>query len=182
MLWSYVHFTISVTFLTILHNKTLITLRIIVTIAVLLFQTFLTWRWAELQSDNLHFWHPSWEVVLFSVKLCTLTLLLLLDMLTYWLLLWRQMVSFVEWFLHVCRTLYDLGLQFPLVMHSKMEQRFWNEHCWLANLLWDTILGSKFHQWYKCFGWERVKMLLGIELFGNSVYLHFWLCSGEPFL
>ena len=67
------------------------------------------------------------------------------------------MVSFAKWSLHVCRTSYDLWLQFPLVMHSKMEQRFRNEHCWPANLLWQTIIGSNVHQRYKHFGKERVK-------------------------
>ena len=67
------------------------------------------------------------------------------------------MTSFAKWFLHVCRTSYDLWLQFLLVMHSKMEQIFRNERCWPAKLLWETILGSTFHQRYKCFGRVRVK-------------------------
>ena len=66
-------------------------------------------------------------------------------------------MSFAKWFLHICRTPYDLWLEFPLVMHSKSEQRFQNEHCWPTNLFWETILGSSFHQRYKCFGRERVK-------------------------
>ena len=44
--------------------------------------------------------------------------------LTHSLPLWRQMTSFAMWFLNVCRMLYDLWLQFPLVMHSRREQRF----------------------------------------------------------
>ena len=38
-----------------------------------------------------------------------------------------------------------------------MEQRFRNKFCWPANLLWETILGSNFHQRYEYFGRERVK-------------------------
>ena len=41
--------------------------------------------------------------------------------LTHLLPLWRQMMSFAKWFLHVCRTSYDLLLRFPLFMHSKLE-------------------------------------------------------------
>ena len=77
--------------------------------------------------------------------------------LTHSLPLWHQMMSFANWFLHVCRTSYDLLLQFPLFLHSKLEWRFRNEHFWPAKLLWETILRSNFHQRYKCFGRERVE-------------------------
>ena len=66
-------------------------------------------------------------------------------------------MSSAKWFLHVCRTLYDLLLQFPLFMHSKLEQSFWKENFWPAKLLWEIILGRNIHWQYKCFGRERVK-------------------------
>ena len=78
--------------------------------------------------------------------------------LTHSLPLWHQMMSFANWFLHVCRTSYDLLLQFPLFLHSKLEWCFRNEHFWPAKLLWETILRSNFHQRHKCFGRERVNV------------------------
>ena len=36
------------------------------------------------------------------------------------------------------------------------RQRFRNEHCWPASLLWETILGNNFYQRYECFDRERV--------------------------
>ena len=65
---------------------------------------------------------------------------------------WEQ-----KWFLHVCRTSYDLLLQFPLFMYSELEQRFRNVHFWPAKLLWEFILRRNFHEQYKCVGRERLR-------------------------
>ena len=81
----------------------------------------------------------------------------ILNGLSHSLPLWRNVMSLAKWSLYVHRTSYDLLLQFPLFMQSKMEQRFQNEYCWPAKLLWETVLGSNFHQRCKCFGRERVK-------------------------
>ena len=93
--------------------------------------------------------------------------------LTHSLLLWHQMMFFAKWFLCVCRTSYDLLLQFPLFMHSKLKQSFWNEHCWPAKHLWETILEQKFHQHLKCFSRERVHRKLFLFLY-TSQYIWFF--------
>ena len=57
-----------------------ITPRFTVTFAMLTFQplSIHMWRSAELESDNMHFWGQTSKLVLFAVKLCILTVFLLL--------------------------------------------------------------------------------------------------------
>ena len=61
-----------------------------------------------------------------------------------------------RWFLHVCRTSYDLLLQFLLFMHSKLEHSFRNKHFWPEKNFCETVLVRNFHKQYKYCGRERV--------------------------
>ena len=74
-----------------------------------------------------------------------------------------------KWLLHVCRTSYDLLLQFPLFTHSKLEQHFRNERFWPARLLWESILGRHLH--------ERYNALAGKGLTSMSKFYRHYLCE-----
>ena len=107
---------------------------------------------------------PLWRQMMFSTKWFlhvhrTYDLLL-----THSLPLWHQMMFFAKWFLRVRRTSYNLLLQFPLFMHSKLEQSFRNAHCRPAKCLWEAVPEQNFHQQYKRVGRERVNDKTNINI------------------
>ena len=51
-----------------------------------------------------------------------------------------------------------------LLCTPNWEYCFRNEHFWPAKLLWETNLGSNFHQRYKCFGRERVNNVVYLSI------------------